>query len=311
MDSDSDFYGMPLSQPTPKKATLSHTPGDEETTSALEARVNDFDVVAWWDRQSTAAASHPQHRASPKPPPLTFAAGRPHDPYQGEPGARQLSETIEQFLARLPPATTDWRPGLDWIWISNPYAPPSPDQALNQLLRGGEERLALFTAFETMATASGAKTLTALRKDVANERRETIEDLRDLAGACNVLTGKWMLFPEPAFVNEVWAKVAKATANDELGVTAKVEPRVQNKKERLVCVYTRDFRDKDDVARVLNRMRELELVRPSGKQIYYKSGQLLGLVPFRWGYGLPIFRCLDLSWDVWREQLGNRGINGK
>jgi hypothetical protein len=280
MDSDSDFYGMPLSQTT-SNGSASHITGDEETTSALEARVNDFDVVAWWDRQNTAAGHFRRH-ASPKPPPPTFPAGRPHDPYQGEPGARQLSETIEQFLARLPPATTDWRPGLDWIWISNPYAPPSPRQALNQLLEGGEERLALFTEFEAMTTAGGAKPLTALQRDVANERRETVEDLRELAGACNVLTGKWMLFPEPAFVNEVWAKVAKATANDELGVTAKVEPRVQNKKERLVCIYTRDFRNKDDVARVLNRMRELELVRPSGKQIYYKSGQLLSLVQFRW-----------------------------
>jgi hypothetical protein len=58
-----------------------------------------------------------------------------------------------------------------------------------------------------------------------------------------------------------------------LGTVAKVETRVESGKARLVCVYTRDFRDKEDVARVLGRMRELELVRPGGRQIYYKSGE--------------------------------------
>jgi hypothetical protein len=230
--------------------------------------------------------------------------GRLHNPYEGQPGARQLSESIEHFLSRLPPSTTDRRPGLDWVRISNPYTPPGQGQALTQFRKGGEERLALFTDFEQMATASGAKTtgraLTALKKEVVNERRETIEDLRDLAAACNIVTGKWMLFPEPECVDEIWAKIAIATVNGELGIGAKVETRVQGKKDRLVCVYTSDFRDKNDVARVLNRLGELELVRPSGKQIYYKSGQL-GNTLFQWALAYRIS-------DAWTE-LGIYGGN--
>lgn len=233
-------------------------------------------MVEWWDRRN-AVTSHLQHAIHKQPAPA-LPNGRLHNPYEGQPGARQLSESIEHFLSRLPPSTTDRRPALDWVRISNPYTPPGPGQAITQFRKGGEERLALFAEFEQMATASGAKTsgraLTALKKEVVDERRETIEDLRDLAGACNIVTGKWMLFPEPESVDEIWAKIAMATANGELGIGAKVETRVQGKKDRLVCVYTSDFRDKDDVARVLNRLGELELVRPSGKQIYYKLGQL-------------------------------------
>ncbi|KAL2194581.1 hypothetical protein P885DRAFT_80269 [Corynascus similis CBS 632.67] len=256
MESESDFYG------------------DEEAVSVLEARVNDFDVVGWWDRRS-GVLNHCQY-ATHKPPPQPVPAGRlSSDPDENQPGARRLSEAVDDFLARLPPATTDWRPGLDWIWISNPYAPPRRDQALTRFRKGGEERLALFSEFYKMATASGARaagrSLMALRRDISEERRETVADLRELAVACNVVMGKWMLFPEPGYVNEVWAKIANATANGELGIAAKVDTRVRANKERLVCVYTQDFRDKDDVARVLNRMRELELVMPGGKQIYYKS----------------------------------------
>jgi hypothetical protein len=222
-----------------------------------------------------------------------------YNPQEGQPGAWQLSETIEDFLARLPPATTDWRPRMDWIWVANPYRSSGPKSELDEFRQGGAERLALFAKFEKMATttaksAGGGRSLASLQRDVADHRRETIADLRALAGRYNVITGKWMLFPEPGYVNDVWAKVARATAANELGVAAKVETRVQAGKERLICVYTEDFRDKDDVARVLNRMRELELVRPGGRQIYYKSGQLLSLLGLLFRLGLTLVsRCLD------------------
>lgn len=36
---------------------------------------------------------------------------------------RQLSETVDEFLHRLPPATTEISNNLPWIWIANPYEP--------------------------------------------------------------------------------------------------------------------------------------------------------------------------------------------
>lgn len=68
----------------------------------------------------------------------------------------------------------------------------------------------------------------------------------------------------------MWAKVTRATADGELGIAAKISPREEPDRHRLVCVYTRDFNDKDDVARVLKRLKELDLVRQ--KHICYKTG---------------------------------------
>lgn len=68
----------------------------------------------------------------------------------------------------------------------------------------------------------------------------------------------------------MWAKVAHATANGKLGIAAKISPREDPDRYHLVCVYTRDFNDKDDVARVLRQLKELDLVRQ--KQICYKTG---------------------------------------
>ena len=86
-----------------------------------------------------------------------------------------------------------------------------------------------------------------------------------------------MLFCPPAEVNEVWEIVAKATANNELGIAAKVAPKPEEedpRRDRLICVYTSDFKDKADVGRVLQKLRELRLVEARGRPIYYKPGKL-------------------------------------
>lgn len=88
-----------------------------------------------------------------------------------------------------------------------------------------------------------------------------------------------MIFCEPSKVNSVWETVARATANGELGIAAKVAPRPEaapQARTRLICVYTKDFRDRRDVWRVLERLRELRLVE-AGKPLYYKPGKSYSL----------------------------------
>jgi hypothetical protein len=84
-----------------------------------------------------------------------------------------------------------------------------------------------------------------------------------------------MLFCEPSDLNPIWATVAHATANNELGIAAKVAPKpgdTDSRQDRLICVYTRDFHDKADINRVLARLRELKLIETRGRPIYYKPG---------------------------------------
>ena len=84
-----------------------------------------------------------------------------------------------------------------------------------------------------------------------------------------------MIVCDPSKVNAVWETVARATANGELGIAAKVAPRPEEAlqaRTRLICVYTQDFHDRRDVWRVLERLRELRLVEP-GNPLYYKPGK--------------------------------------
>lgn len=82
-----------------------------------------------------------------------------------------------------------------------------------------------------------------------------------------------MLFPTYAEVNATWAPIARATAENDLGIAAKVatDHGQGDRVSRLICVYTADFGDMADVRRVLKMMVELGVVGRSST-IYYKCG---------------------------------------
>lgn len=79
-----------------------------------------------------------------------------------------------------------------------------------------------------------------------------------------------MLFPALQDVTRVWRLVVEAVINNRLGPTAKVAPDDGRPNERLICVYTKDFRNTNDVLRVLQELDNMGLVSP-GRGIYYKS----------------------------------------
>lgn len=194
-----------------------------------------------------------------------------YNPYQGNPAGRQLSESLPDFLARLPPLTTSISSlGSPWIWIANPYSAPRPlDQDLVALTINGTKILA--------ELSTNLQECMEERKQ-ASLRGRAIKMILDVAITTRVTTGKWMLFPEARDVNSVWKVVADNTASGELGICAKVatgsgDIDEKAKQERLVCVYTKDFSDGEDVRRVVRQMEILDLVPKNGPPwIYYKCG---------------------------------------
>ncbi|KAK8097315.1 hypothetical protein PG999_013259 [Apiospora kogelbergensis] len=284
MDSgdESDFYGIP------SPVIFPYSSG-EETAKELEERVDSFNIQDWWEQRKHVqlalrlqAMRQPQNNGN---------KAHLHNPYEGCAYAWQLTETVDAFLERLPPATTDESESCPCIFICNPWIERTPKvQAHNQHVRGsenegpeedktdlprflagGSERLGMVAAFaDFMKTSSKSKT--AVAREVNKAGREATGDLLDLALNLHVRCGKWMIFCPVHSVDETWALVAKATANNELGIAAKVAPRstVDQRTERLICVYTADFSDKEDVHRVAGKLKQFGLAQPHGRPLYYK-----------------------------------------
>jgi hypothetical protein len=74
-----------------------------------------------------------------------------------------------------------------------------------------------------------------------------------------VRSGKWMLFPTVEQTNETWRNVQLLLASGGLGLTAKCsvapDPAL-GRSANVICIYTRDYEDVGDVARVLSTLRE-------------------------------------------------------
>lgn len=210
MDSeDSDFYGIvPPSPPTLalQRHFADKRTGDEDVVADLEARVDDFDTETW-------LAHHDLHPGRPRPrTTLPTSSASLHNPYAGVPFAWQLTETVEAFLTRLPPRTTEQTPETPWVFICNPYiarTAKGQDQAENAekgrgnedegpgeegskvglVVEAGLERLEILAKF-VEKTKALAKNKTAAEKEMNQERKQAVSDILALAHAAKVRPGK-------------------------------------------------------------------------------------------------------------------------
>lgn len=206
---------------------------------------------------------------------------------------RQLDETTDDFLARLPPSSTHAEDVAGWIWVENPYDPGDGKSDIKGYIATGQSLLDDFRSSKARAATDGkgAKTCTA------NTPQEDLAlAIKNAAKAHGVMSGKWMLFPHAGYVDEVWRKVVEGTAQGKLGIGAKVASKGSSEakdRSRLICVCTRDFTDQvclvvidhsvlglprpsrayfpvqSDIKRVVHQMKEMDLV--GKKRIYYKA----------------------------------------
>lgn len=239
----------------------------------------------WWARNKLIRNPlQIQARGEAKP-----ALGHLHNPYAGVPFAWQLTEAVDTFLDRLPPAATDESSVGPWIFICNPYiqrkskaeaqsqhvrgnedeAPEEEGADLPTFIEGGTERLHMVTEFHNHMNQAIVMP-TARTRELNKAAADASMQILQLAHALHVRAGKWMLFCSVNTVDEIWGTVAKATANNELGIAAKVATRRDDdyREERLICVYTADFADSADVERVAAKLKQLGLVPPRGKPLY-------------------------------------------
>jgi hypothetical protein len=85
------------------------------------------------------------------------------------------------------------------------------------------------------------------------------------ASASTNARGKWCIFVSPTEVDEVWSKISGAIENDQL-LCAKVSTalRSMGRDGHVICVYTRDWADRQDLMRARAVLRSLGFVKELG-----------------------------------------------
>ncbi|WMY07270.1 putative phosphothreonine lyase domain-containing protein [Paraburkholderia phenoliruptrix] len=78
-------------------------------------------------------------------------------------------------------------------------------------------------------------------------------------------SGKWCIFVSPADVDEEWSKISDAIENNQL-MCAKVSTalRSMGRDGHVICVYTRDWADRQDLMRAREVLQSLGFVKELG-----------------------------------------------
>lgn len=87
-------------------------------------------------------------------------------------------------------------------------------------------------------------------------------------------SGKWLVFVNFDEVDNVWDKIKTSTQSGKLGgsskvATAKLNPNATDTKTKVICVYTYDWTDEDDIRRIREELRALGIT----KKIPYKADE--------------------------------------
>ncbi|CAD6564689.1 MAG: hypothetical protein ASARMPREDX12_002405 [Alectoria sarmentosa] len=279
--------------------------GDDHLRTVLQDRAATFDPFPYWSTHGNelsviAATSMAQaYTSAPSPKKL-------YNMYEGDGAGRQLSETVAAFLSRLPPLTTHVDNLGYWIYIADPHSKIRPtDEDRAGFMERGREILEDFETTRAGIEASMAgKAKNTIGRKLTPLRKQMEADLYAAAKEKGCTSGKWMLFPTADDVNRFWSLVATATATGELGHAAKVATNdgSGNVRPRLICIYTEDFSDKEDVKRVLDRLVGMGLVNRKGpmgeaRGIYYKADVFtyLGIESKNeWGLKASLFSSNDV-----------------
>ncbi len=67
-------------------------------------------------------------------------------------------------------------------------------------------------------------------------------------------------------IDLIWERISHKTQRGILGIAAKVSTKFQKKQQHVICVYTDDYFNSEEILRVREKLRDIGIQ----EQIYYK-----------------------------------------
>jgi hypothetical protein len=256
--------------------------GEEDETTRLEQEATEYDTEKYWTKihphllstLQEKVRNEEKQRATQKMSPTPMDIDKPTCM---PPDRLGRGESSSAFLARLPASTTKEENAGPWIYLHTPESEREQPEIATLQRRGLEALYAYENEEARLRQENDQKggSNVALSRKLSPLRRELEARLFALAQETDVVSGKWLLFTTPDRVDSYWRRVVEGTMRGELGYAAKVATDAGGaQKARLICVYTKDYRDREDIKRVLMSLMELGLVRKGERPVYYKCDVL-------------------------------------
>ncbi|KAK8236824.1 hypothetical protein HDK77DRAFT_300251 [Phyllosticta capitalensis] len=261
--------------------------GDEETKADLEEQSACFSIRPYWsvhDQLLSTVVQRARAATSKAKPKIEDVELKEHEEVAIEeeritpnlPNWYQPTETVDEFLKRMSPLDTVLEhTGFSWLWVQSPkssaYNKEQPD--IDAFCAQGGELLESYLKKkaeierDNPSIAKGSVT-----RKLTKDRIKLKEDIERLMVQEHVTGGKWLLRPSLVDAPRFWKQVCLGVLDGRLGNTAKIATTCLAKPEeiRMICVYTKDCFDIEDMQRVLLALTDMGLVTKE-QQIYYKT----------------------------------------
>jgi hypothetical protein len=207
LSDESEFYGTHIpGHPRHLGARLTES-GDEAMKQDYEARALAFDPADYWERKLPSLTEIANQNLENAKAQKAAPAATLYNPYEGLFSARQLGETVDDFLERLPPATTSVTEIVHWIYIANPYrkapkrdekdqkesdeAPPDEKSDWAQfVVLGGNLLEELTTIRHKMEKEKAGRVKATITRAVNPEKDKIVKKLLDTAVELHCTSGK-------------------------------------------------------------------------------------------------------------------------
>lgn len=181
----------------------------------------------------------------------------------GKPTSRRInSQCVDCYLASNLPSAVDYEEE-PWVWANNTQ---SPKPRKHVKLDEETERLGRAIVEESFELSDDGSSLFLILKSGRYEVPLTVESIDALASRSGILVGKWLVYRHREKIDDAWLTIARATFDRTLGRGAKVSTREKDNKRHVICVYTSNYLDLEDVKRVRGLLRNMGFA----EQLCYK-----------------------------------------
>lgn len=90
-----------------------------------------------------------------------------------------------------------------------------------------------------------------------NKNQINFNDINNIAQKYNILTGKWLVYEKTLNIDNLWKNLATVCVNGFLDTTIKVSPKWNYNDEHVICIYTENYLDVENVYYIRHILRKI------------------------------------------------------
>lgn len=89
-----------------------------------------------------------------------------------------------------------------------------------------------------------------------NKKQISFNDINNIAEKYNILSGKWLIYEKTSNIDKLWANISINCVKGFLGPTVKVSPKCNYNDEHVICVFTKNYLDKENVYNIRDVLKK-------------------------------------------------------